>query len=355
MEAAAVVFAKETQIAGFNETAAAALFAKDATFLLRCQMASLIIDTFLAGVLAVQVFTYFQYQRNDKWWTKLVVGWSCTWTFVITVYYWVYISYLFINNFGLWLPWLEVRWLAKMPTFDVLAIVPVQGFFAYRAYLLTNRNRYILAILILLLMAAFGGGVGVTAVFGGQSSLLGANKSGPTLITWTATTTAADVLIAGCILYGLLKSKTGWAHTDKLVSRLVRLVFEAQLPPTFLALAYCIEWSQTPSSLLGAVFQCLQSKAYCVGLLYTLNSRISFSVGLDDARSHHTPQIFGNSRRPTDGIQIDVQTYIHGDSYVLEESKGSHKHDKTDSLSDQEATIVLENHSRSRLTGSDAV
>ena len=41
----------------------------------------------------------------------------------------------------------------------------------------------------------------------------------------------------------------------QLITRLVRLTFEAQLPPTLLSIAYVAEWSVTPSSLLGALFQ----------------------------------------------------------------------------------------------------
>ncbi|WVQ81359.1 hypothetical protein IAT38_003482 [Cryptococcus sp. DSM 104549] len=363
----AVSFA-ETELGGFNETTASALFEGQKKFLLQCQFTSLVIDTFLAGVLLMQIVTYFQYQKTDKWWTRTIVAWSCLWTLTITVYYWVYISYLFIDNNGLWLPWLEVKWLAKMPLFDVLAVVPVQSFFAYRAFLLTNRSKIVLMILILLLMAAFGGGVGVTIVFGSQPTLLGADKSGPTLITWTATTTAADVIIAGCILWGLLKSKTGWAHTDKLVTRFMRLTFEAQLPPTFLALAYCIEWSLTPSSLLGAVFQCIQSKAYCVGLLFTLNSRIAFTVNNTESRSHNTPQVFGMTNRGrgnTDHIHVDAQTYVHHDvdqQYNLDHNTANNlkaQDLKAESFSDHEeaerGTMAVENNSRARLTGPDAV
>ena len=48
----------------------------------------------------------------------------------------------------------------------------------------------------------------------------------------------------------------------------------SQIPPTLLGLAYCIEWSQTPSSLLGALFQSLMAKAYTCGLLFSLNARV---------------------------------------------------------------------------------
>ncbi|OCF40256.1 hypothetical protein I317_05950 [Kwoniella heveanensis CBS 569] len=354
---------KDDEIAGFDEAGAAALFANDARFMLQCQMASLIVDTFLAGVLMTQVFSYYTYQGGDKWWTKLIVAWASLWCFAITCYYWVYMSYLFVDAYGKWLPWLEVRWLALMPLFDVMVVSSVQGFFAYRAYLLVRRNKLILALIVACILAAAGGGIGLTIVFGSQSSLLGATHSGPTIITWTSMTTAADILIAACILWGLLNSKSGWTHTDRLITRLVRLTFEARLPPTFLALAYVIEWSQTPSSLLGAVFQALQSKAYTVGLLFTLNARITFTANSSEARSGVTPQVYATSdRRPTQ-LEITVQneTFVHDDPYNIT-SKNHHHHNNNhnhsghtkgpekDSFSDDGRAVALENGSRARLT-----
>nr|XP_019009759.1 uncharacterized protein I206_05319 [Kwoniella pini CBS 10737]OCF48540.1 hypothetical protein I206_05319 [Kwoniella pini CBS 10737] len=335
-------------IGGFDEAGAKALFANNAKFMLRCQMSSLIIDTFLAGVLLLQFITYFMYQKDDKIWTKCIVLWCTLWSFGITFYYWAYMSYLFVDNYGLWLPWLEVRWLALMPLFDVLCVGVVQSFFAYRAYLLVRRNRFIYALIMALILAAAGGGIGVTIVFGSQPSLLGADQSGPTLITWTATTTAADVLIAICILWGLLQSKSGWAHTDKLITRLIRLTFEAQLPPTFLAMGYVIEWSQTPSSLLGAVFQALQSKAYTIGLLFTLNARLTFT----------TPQVYAMSDRKPTQLEVTVQqeTYIHNDIYANQNGQQKAKNDaKSDSTSDydEQHVVTNENGSRARLTFPD--
>ncbi|WVW79259.1 hypothetical protein I302_101226 [Kwoniella bestiolae CBS 10118] len=211
-----------------------------------------------------------------------------------------------------------------------------------------------------------GGGIGLTIVFGSQPSLLGADKSGPTIITWTSTSCAADVLIAACILWGLLKSKSGWTHTDRVVTRLIRLTFEAQLPPTFLALSYVIEWSQTPSSLLGAVFQALQSKAYTIGLLFTLNARISFTVNTTDTKSGAAPQVYAMTDRKPTQLEVTVQheTYIHDDLYANNsnnhnQSKSMNQHvAKSDSLSDYDDTsntVGHENGSRARLTFPEAM
>jgi hypothetical protein len=39
----------------------------------------------------------------------------------------------------------------------------------------------------------------------------------------------ADLIITVSILYGLLKSKTGWVHTDKTITRLIRMTVSQYL------------------------------------------------------------------------------------------------------------------------------
>lgn len=303
-----------TEIGGYNETQAAALFAADAQFMLGCQFASLVGDTLFMGVLLMQVYSYFRYQPTDKWWTKLIVGYTFAWNIVITAYYWVYISYLLCRRFGEWLPWLEVEWLTKMPTFDILVVFVVQGFFAYRAYLLNKNSIILLGLIVTLMIASAAGAIGTTAIFGHQTTLLGADKSGPYLITWTACATAADVIIAASIMWALLRSKSGWAHTDKVIGKWLRISFEAQIPPTLLGLAYCIEWSQTPSSLLGALFQALMAKAYTCGLLFSLNARVAMQpVDSEQTTTHNRPQVYTTGAiRPTE-INVQVETYVQKD------------------------------------------
>jgi len=81
--------------------------------------------------------------------------------------------------------------------------------------------------------------------------------------------------------------------------------------------------AQTPSSLLGAVFQCLQVKAYSIGLLFTLNARVSYKAeyNKDDEVSfslHHKTkadekarggQVYGMSK-VSSGASRPAQTHI---------------------------------------------
>jgi hypothetical protein len=129
------------------------------------------------------------------------------------------------------------------------------------------------------------------------------------------------VVITVGIGVGLLRSKTGWAHTDKarrlgcaltqIVNRLVRINLESQVPATVMAMAFLIIFSASapprrsrpvlkPRSLLNFVWQGIQSKFYLIGLLYTLNSRVSFEV-------RHI-SVFKPTSRDLGGITVDVQT-----------------------------------------------
>jgi hypothetical protein len=43
---------------------------------------------------------------------------------------------------------------------------------------------------------------------------------------------ASDVITTACIALALVKSRTGWKQTDRLVNKLLVLVAETQFPPT---------------------------------------------------------------------------------------------------------------------------
>lgn len=76
----------------------------------------------------------------------------------------------------------------------------------------------------------------------------------------------ADLIITMAILYGLITSRTGWVHTDRvsivettgadeqIITRLMRLTLESQLPPLILAITYtagfCASASCSPAAKL---------------------------------------------------------------------------------------------------------
>ena len=51
------------------------------------------------------------------------------------------------------------------------------------------------------------------------------------ILIYSSAEVVSDIIITSCLFYGLMKSKSGWAHTDRLVKRLMRLMLETQTPP----------------------------------------------------------------------------------------------------------------------------
>lgn len=65
----------------------------------------------------------------------------------------------------------------------------------------------------------------------------------------------ADMIVTGCIVWGLVRSRTGWGHTDsvstwldrakyQIISRLVRMTLEAQIPPVIIAVMIMIAYRE---------------------------------------------------------------------------------------------------------------
>lgn len=271
-----------------------------------------IVDTFMAGIMFMQVVTYFTYQRNDKWWTKCIVIFASIISIIMTVYLWFFGQYLFVQNFGRFSPFVETDKLAWFPVLDAICSSGIQSYFAYRAYLLNRRNILIPITILLLILTSFAATIAVKVIFGNANSLMEADKVRIPELIWLASIMAADIIITILILNGLLRSKTGWAHTDKAIVRLIRITFESQIPPTILAITFMIEFVQTPASLLGSTLQGIQSKLYTVGLMYSLNSRVSFKSANESG--FNSGQVFamtGRRDNATNDIHVDVETYVH--------------------------------------------
>ncbi|KAJ7207575.1 hypothetical protein GGX14DRAFT_635560 [Mycena pura] len=83
----------------------------------------------------------------------------------------------------------------------------------------------------------------------------------------------ADFCITAATFVTLRKSSTGLERTTVLVNRLLRMVFESAIPPTFIATIDLI-LTQTlgPKLLWHLMFNFSLGKIYVISLLYTLNS-----------------------------------------------------------------------------------
>jgi hypothetical protein len=47
-----------------------------------------------------------------------------------------------------------------------------------------------------------------------------------------------DLILSTLLAVGLVRSKTGWKQTDRLIGRVLKLMVETQLPPTLAYVVY---------------------------------------------------------------------------------------------------------------------
>ncbi|ORX39034.1 hypothetical protein BD324DRAFT_679539 [Kockovaella imperatae] len=317
-----------------TEAEIAAVFAPSAKFSLGCMFAQVCVDSFFCGVLTMQgksfipsIYSYFKYQRRDSWWIKSVVITTAIINLVVTIYLWYFISYLFVQNFGLWSPFAETKYLAWFPFLDSLNSAVVQAFFAYRAYRLCNRMWIIPLVCGVLILTSVGATLAVLILFSSFASLFQADGVTVPELIWLSSIMSADIIITISILFGLWRSKTGWSHTDRVITRLIRMTLESQVPPTIIAITFMVEFVQTPSSLFGSTLQGIQPKLYAVGLMYALNARITFQQQWVGDKDRTGGQVFAMSNRPTQKtqLQVDVETETYVQStpaYTLDERPG---------------------------------
>ncbi|KAI0630712.1 hypothetical protein C8Q77DRAFT_221984 [Trametes polyzona] len=102
-------------------------------------------------------------------------------------------------------------------------------------------------------------------------------------IVWFTTSATVDVLIATCMTYCLLKSKSGIHRSDALVSRLVRLTIETGVLTAAFAILNAVLFAASPQTF--KVYQCVAlvlPKIYVNTLLANLNNR-AVMRGIDDS------------------------------------------------------------------------
>ncbi|RSH91803.1 hypothetical protein EHS25_009173 [Saitozyma podzolica] len=298
-----------TAMAEAVEAQAQELLGGNPGFWLGPELIGTFVDAIFCGVMIMQFAQWVSFSRNDRNYTKMVVYGSFTASIGGTVYSIWYAMHLFVYGFGVWANFLSTSYTAYFLIPDFLTAVLVQGFFAERAYRLTGNSKFFLAVAILLMIFCFGSSVALLVSFNVLSSATQIPSLRAVAYTWISAQLATDLTMTGTIMYGLIKSRTGWSETDKLVKRLVALSMETQLPPTLLAFGLMITYTVDPTTLIDIFFIMVLSKAYICGLLGALNSRYHLRRDADGRGSENTFK-GARSGRPTQAtVHVATETY----------------------------------------------
>ncbi|KAI9453630.1 hypothetical protein BJY52DRAFT_812018 [Lactarius psammicola] len=231
----------------------------------------------LYGVLIVQLYVYSYNFPGDRALLKLLVFSVFLVETLQTALTGMDLYYWFVSGFGkidhLVDPYLSPF---DVPIIGSIVSLIVQFFFVYRIWILSGRSSWCLCLIICLsstvdAAAAFYGGV-----YGHVRKKFASGWMLKVLaLTWLSGNTLSDILIAGSMLFHLVRRRREGNFSDHALSRIVRLTIETNVLTTAVGIISLLmvalypdkPWFTCPTAVLG--------KLYSNTLLVSLNNRIS--------------------------------------------------------------------------------
>lgn len=274
-----------------------------------------VISAVLYGVTCVQVWFYYVSYPSDPWHIKtLVFGVFASDTVhqaLITHSAYVYL----VSDIGSATGLEDIVWsLIVEVLFNAITSLLVQSFLAMRVYRLSNKSIPITAVVMVVVIAEFVLSVIYVAkalVFQTFAELLTLKDLSSAI---NATTAASDVLIAGCLVFLLQKSRTGFRRSDSMINKLMLFSLNTGLLTGIFAVASLISISAWPNAFIYIAFYFCLGRLYCNSLLATLNARrIIRAASTDDDMSLSLQGVnktnVATSQRPMpNNISIKIDT-----------------------------------------------
>ncbi|KII84679.1 hypothetical protein PLICRDRAFT_179482 [Plicaturopsis crispa FD-325 SS-3] len=229
----------------------------------------------LYGSMITQCFYYWQHYRADPTWLKIYVGFLLFIDTLSTVFAIAWIYGLLINSFGELPKFAVADWLlAADPALVGLTGMFCQLFFAWRIKVLTGKV-WMGAGIALLSIASGLCAVGVGIAIGIVIDILAFYKFNAIGSTWLALTATVDVLITITLSWHLRRHRTGFKHTNDILSKIVRLTVQNGALTTIFAVTELGMYLGLPNTGLHIGFSFVLPKLYCNSVLSSLNARRS--------------------------------------------------------------------------------
>ncbi|THV05231.1 hypothetical protein K435DRAFT_117739 [Dendrothele bispora CBS 962.96] len=235
----------------------------------------LVVSAILYGVTVLQTFLYFRNYPRDRLAIKIMVLalWlldTCHLVLCTIAIYW----YL-VTNFSHKDALMQLTWSMELQT-DCNGLIGliVECFFAHRVLIL-SKNKYLTAVIVLLACIHFGLGILFTVKSFEFASMMMFQQ-----LIWVTgagigSAAAADILIAGSLVYYLSKTRTGFQRTDSLITLLIIYSVTTGVLTSILDLIIIATFSTMPNNYIWLAFFWVAGKCYVNSLLAALNGRVS--------------------------------------------------------------------------------
>ncbi|KAJ7016258.1 hypothetical protein C8F04DRAFT_1163353 [Mycena alexandri] len=271
--------------------------APDVTVLFGPMLLGVLLNTLLYGIMLVQVMVYYSRYMSDRPWFRYLVS------------YLVLIETVdLVCDIGIIYEPLILRYgtpeallvspvmLRADAVLTVLISTPTQFFIAWRIYAVT-RSLTLPALIVLLSLISFGGGVATTAVVSAHPNYADFSRFHAEVITWLTSSTLCDIVLTTSLVHSLWTRKTRGGSTDSYVSKIIRLTVQTGSITAAAAMLDVIFFLAIPNTTFNFMIDFPLSKLYTNALISTLNAR---SWREDIVQVHATNVLFEQTTSATE-------------------------------------------------------
>ncbi|KAH7926920.1 hypothetical protein BV22DRAFT_1194012 [Leucogyrophana mollusca] len=230
-------------------------------------------NVLLFGIMIMQCYVYFERYKSDKLWVRCVVwlllvldalsssfAMEMTYNYLVTNF--TNVDAIAYTNLGI----------TPYPVLTGITAFVVQCFFAWRIRVLTGNT--LLAIVIALLssvqlLASIGTMIGGIIV----QQFAELDRVKQVSLLWLLGSVVTDAIITVALVWFLRNSRTGFAPTDNLTGKIIRLTVQTGLLTTTCALGVVIAYLVSTNTTMHLAFGLPLSKLYTNSLMSSLNAR----------------------------------------------------------------------------------
>ncbi|KAF7336228.1 hypothetical protein MVEN_02170700 [Mycena venus] len=225
----------------------------------------------LYGVLIAQQLTFYKSSKKDPLWMRTLV-WS---VFIIetanTAFDMWYMYEPLILKYGGVPDNLPTVFITQ-PLCVILVGFPIQLFFIWRIRTLTQNN-IIPAVILLFSFVALGGGVWTTVMVPIVAKFRNIPRLYRSAEVWLISSAVTDLCIALTLAVALRSKKTGFAVTDTVVDKIIRMTVQTGMLTALFSILDVICFLTLQGVTVNFIWNIPLSKLYSNCLLSTLNAR----------------------------------------------------------------------------------
>ncbi|KIY64044.1 hypothetical protein CYLTODRAFT_425576 [Cylindrobasidium torrendii FP15055 ss-10] len=240
------------------------------------------IQQLLLGFILAQMFDYYRdHYARDAVFNRYMVGLLLFFNLFIggqdfhvlwrvTVQYYGDYSMFDLQE---WTMWTE-------PLFTAVVGLLAQTFFVMRAWKIAH-SIPVLILLSALTLFSFGSGITVSSFFIKYERFSSLSQFKTPITLWLVSTSVCDLAISAVLVYYLVKSKTTFKKTDRVINRIIQLAMETSSLTAFVAMMNLVLFLPLQTTAYHLLPQFSISRVYTLTVMATLLARGSLRSVLD--------------------------------------------------------------------------